>query len=473
MKYLENFYIDGQWVKPHGTETTRVVNPANLQVCLTLPNANAKDVDHAFAAARRAFASWSITSGAERQELLNRVADEMERRTDDFIDAHVETLGVPRHQAHMVHIEAPVEAMRYFASLAPNVDDIERVSGMLVTREPVGVCALINPWNYPLLQMVGKVAPALAAGCTVVEKPSEQTPSADYIMAEIFDKVGLPAGVFNLLNGVGAEIGPLMSKHAEADMVSFTGSTRAGVSVAIEAAPTVKRVCQELGGKSPFIITGDADLSSAIKYGVDNVFLNAGQTCDALTRMLVPQELYADCIKIVKQVAAEHRVGDPEDPASTVGPLVSEQQRQRVADYIALGEQEGADVIVGGSDLPDRLKNGAYVVPTVFGRVTPEMRIAQEEIFGPVLCVMTYQTIEEAIAIANDTEFGLSAAVWAKDREDAVAIAKKLRVGQCFIQGGFFRVDAPFGGFKQSGNGREWGVAGLAEYLETKAIIGE
>ena len=472
MRERNTFYIGGEWVAPKGPDVTDVINPADLSVCARIPNATKADVDAAFQAAHAAFKAWSETSGEARKLLLLRVADEMERRIDDFIDVHVDSLGIPRHQAQMVHVDGPIEAVRYFAELAASLDQVHTVPGMRIHREPVGVCALINPWNYPLLQMIGKVAPALAAGCTVVEKPSEETPEADFIMAEIFDSAGLPAGVFNLINGVGADVGPLMSSHPLADMVSFTGSTRAGVSVALEAAPSVKRVCQELGGKSPLIITQDADLEAAVTYGVENVFLNAGQTCDALTRRLVPTESYDKVIEIARAVAADHRVGDPEDASTTIGPLVSMRQKARVDHYLEVGVAEGAELIVGGPGLPSGVDAGAYVQATIFGRVTPEMTIAREEIFGPVVCIMTYDSIEQAIEIANDSPFGLSAAVWAGDEATACGIAQQLRAGQCFIQGGCFRVDAPFGGYKQSGNGREWGEAGLAEYIETKAIIG-
>ncbi len=468
---FNEFYIGGQWLKAQGQTYTDVINPANLELVARVANANQADVDAAFEAAHKAFDSWSQTSAAERRELMLAAADEMQNRVDDFVDAHVATLGVPRHQAAEMQIDGPIEAMRYFADLALKTEEEKRVEGMLIIKEPVGVCALINPWNYPLLQMLGKVGPALAAGCTMVEKPSEETPTVDFIMAEIFHKVGLPAGVFNLISGVGADIGPMMSSHPLADMVSFTGSGRSGISVAQQAAPTIKRVCQEMGGKSPFIITADADLYAAVEYGVNNVFLNAGQTCDALTRMLVPAEAYEQVSAIAQAVAATHVTGDPENAQTTVGPLVAMRQKVMVDEYIKLGIEEGAELLAGGVGYPVGIEQGAFVQPTIFGRVTPAMRIAREEIFGPVLCIMCYDDIEQAVQIANDTEYGLSSAVWAKDKAAAEVIARRMRAGQCFIQGGYFRVDAPFGGYKQSGNGREWGEGGLAEYLETKAII--
>jgi len=471
IKEYRQFYIDGAWVNPSSQNVNDVINPATEEVCARVASANKDDIDRAFEAAYRAFPSWSATTAAERQRLLLAVADEMEVRKHDFIDAHVETLGVPQHLAAEMQIDGPIEAVRYYANLAPGIEQDLEVDGMTVMREAVGVCALICPWNYPLLQMIGKVAPALAAGCTVVEKPSEETPTADFIMAEIFHKVGLPSGVFNLVSGQGSVIGPLMSSHPLADLVSFTGSTRAGISVAECAAPTVKRVCQELGGKSALIITKDANLQEAVPYGIENVFLNTGQTCDALTRMLVQRDVYDEAVDIAKLTASKHVTGDPLNPSTTVGPLVSAAQKRSVDAGIEQGLAEGATLIAGGTGYPDGISKGAYVKPTIFGDVSADMSVAREEIFGPVLCMMPYDSIDEAVEIANSSEYGLGSAVWAEDKQAALAIARRLRAGQCFIQGGYFRVDAPFGGYKQSGNGREWGEAGLQEYLETKAII--
>ena len=429
------------------------------------------DVDNAVAAARSAFPAWSQTSSAERRRLLLAVADEMEARAEDFVDAHVMCMGIPRHQAMDYQVSAPIEAVRYYADMCDHVDVVHEAGNVITLREALGVCVLINPWNYPLLQMIGKVAPALAAGCTVIAKPAEQTPLPDVIMAEIFHKVGLPAGVFNLIMGQGSEIGHRLCSHPDVDMVSFTGSTASGIKVAQAAAPSVKRVCQELGGKSPFIITEDADLEAAVRYGTENVILMGGQTCDALTRMFVPASRYEKAVAIAKTVAEEQIVGDPLDPVTTMGPLASMAHRERVLSYIHKGMDEGARLITGGPARPDGCKTGAYVRPTIFADVTPDMIIAREEIFGPVLSIMKYETIEQAIQMANDTEFGLSSAVWAKDKPAALAIAKRLQAGQCYIQGGYFSLHAPFGGYKQSGNGREWGEHGLEEYLETKAIV--
>ena len=465
------FYIDGTWTAPSNDKTIPVINPANLEACALMACAAETDVDKAAKAARRAFPKWSRTSGEERAALMLKMADAMEFRKEDFIEAHVQTMGIPRRLAYEVQIEGPIQAVRYYADLARNTDSDQSEGGFLLAREPIGVCALINPWNYPLLQMIGKVAPALAAGCTMLLKPAEQTPLQDIIMAEIVDSIGLPEGVFNLITGVGSEIGPKMSSHPLVDMVSFTGSTSSGISVAMNAAPTIKRVCQEMGGKSAFIIAEGADLQAAIKYGVDNVMLNTGQTCDALTRMLVPRAHYQEAIDIATKCATEHVVGDPNSQETTVGPLASMTQRERVVDYIQQGIDSGAKLLLGGGEFPKGLENGAYISPTLFADVDREMVIAKEEIFGPVLCMMAYDSIEEAIEIANELEYGLSSAVWAESNNEAIKIAHQLRAGQCFIQGSYFRLNAPFGGYKGSGNGREWGEAGLSEYQELKAIV--
>jgi aldehyde dehydrogenase (NAD+) len=341
----------------------------------------------------------------------------------------------------------------------------------IVVTEAIGVCVLINPWNYPLSQLVGKLGPALAAGCTMVVKPSEQTPLQDLILAEIIDQSSLPAGVFNLLTGVGSQIGKTLCSHSLVDMVSFTGSTLAGIKVAQAAASTVKRVCQELGGKSPYIIAPSADLAAAVRYGVEDVMINSGQSCNALTRMLVPAEQLAEVEVIAKHVAEEWQLGDPMLAATNIGPLSSHQQQRRVLSYIEKGVAQGAKLVCGGSQLPEALSKGAYVMPTIFSNVSNDMIIAQEEIFGPVLSIIPYQNIQHAIDLANDTPFGLSSGVFAADQTAAIKIASKLRAGQCYLQGAFFNTDSPFGGYKQSGNGREWGLEGLKEYTETKAMV--
>lgn len=471
MRKLDRFYIGGQWSAPHSAQSLDVINPATNRPCLSMSCADETDVNDAVKAARAAFASWAKTDAQTRSGFLLAAADAMEARIEDLIDAHTLCMGIPRHQAVDFQIAAPIEAMRYYAELCHKVDNITETANITILQEPIGVCVLINPWNYPLMQMVGKVAPALAAGCTVVAKPAEQTPLADIIMAEIFDAIGLPKGVFNLIMGIGAQIGGPLCAHADVDMVSFTGSTAAGIKVAQAAAPTVKRVCQELGGKSPLIITEDADLAAAVTYGVENVMLMGGQTCDALTRMLVPASQYDAAIAIAKQIAEAQIIGNPLEARTTLGPLASNTHRDRVLAYIQLGIDEGAELITGGLARPDNCHIGAYVKPTIFAGVTQNMRIAREEIFGPVLCILKYDTLEQAIEMANDSEFGLSSAVYAKDKAAALKIAKEMQSGQCYIQGGSFSIHAPFGGYKRSGNGREWAEHGLHEYLETKAII--
>jgi len=475
MRKLDKFYIGGHWSSPNSPNTLTVLNPATHAPCLEMACADAVDCDKAIAAARSALPSWAATPVAKRAEYLNALADGIEARRDDLCDALTMTLGIPRHQAYHFQLAPPIEGLRFYAGLGDHVDKTERIDNILITQEPVGVCVLIDPWNYPLFQLIGKVAPALMAGCTMVAKPAEQTPLCDVIFAEIADEAGLPAGVFNMITGIGADIGPVLSSHPDVDMVSFTGSTRAGISVAQSAAPGIKRVCQELGGKSAFIITEDAPLDEAVPYGVDNVMMMAGQTCDALSRMLVPASLYDRVAELAVQAAEAHTVGDPFDPQTTIGPMSSQAQKSRVIAHIKTGSEEGAELLTGGAERPGGLtkpfSDGAFVQPTIFGAVTPDMTIAREEIFGPVLSIMTYDDLDEAITIANDSEYGLSSAVWAGTAEQATQIAKRLEAGQCFIQGGSFSVKAPFGGFKQSGNGREWGVKGLEEYLETKAII--
>ena len=471
MKQFDKLYINGKWVQPNSIDIIEVVNPATESICACVPNGNREDVNAAVASARRAFDGWAHTPAQKRTEIMHAVADEMQRRAGELIGAHVITMGCPRHLAAGLHVDAPIAAMHNYAERAAQMDTVEEKDNVLVYKEPIGVCALINPWNYPLHQLIGKVAPALAAGCTIIAKPAAQTPLQDFIMAEIFEAVSLPAGVFNLVSGSGSEIGPALSSHPQVDMVSFTGSTYAGIKVAEAAASTVKRVCQELGGKSPYIITEDADLEAAVRYGVEDVMLNTGQTCNALTRMFVPRGCYEKAVGIAKKAAEENIVGDPNDSSVTMGPMASAAQKQIVLNYIKAGIAEGARLVTGGIDMPPGLQVGAYVQPTIFADVTNEMVIAREEIFGPVLCMIVYDNIDEAIEMANDTVYGLASGVYAKNKAGARKIARRIRAGQCYIQGSYFNLEAPFGGFKQSGNGREWGEQAMNEYVEIKAII--
>lgn len=471
MRQFDKLYINGKWVKSNSTDIIEIINPATESPCASVPRANREDVNAAVLSARQAFDSWAHTPTQKRAQIMKAAADEMQRRIDELIDAHVITMGCPRHLTAELHVDAPIAAMRMYADRAAQMDEVQEKGGVFVCKEPIGVCALINPWNYPLHQLMGKVAPALAAGCTIVSKPATQTPLQDFIMAEIFETVNLPTGVFNLVSGSGSVIGPMLSCHPLVDMVSFTGSTSAGIKVAEAAAPTVKRVCQELGGKSPYIITEDADLEAAVRYGVQDVMLNTGQTCNALTRMFVPRSRYEEAVSIAKKVAEENKVGDPDDGSVSMGPMASASQKQTVIKYIETGISEGARLITGGIGMPPGLHVGAYVQPTIFADVTNQMVIAREEIFGPVLCMISYDNIEEAIQMANDTAYGLASGVYAKNKASALEIARRIRAGQCYIQGGYFNIEAPFGGFKQSGNGREWGDQAMHEYIEIKAII--
>ncbi|MBY4677772.1 aldehyde dehydrogenase family protein [Marinobacterium arenosum] len=471
MKIYDKLYIDGQWTTANSTGTIEVVNPATEQIIARTAKADATDVDRAVRAARRAFADWSRTSSEQRADYISRLADELEKRCDQMVQTVTAEMGAPLGFSREVQVEDPIDALRKHAARCALLDESRQVGNAQVIREPVGVCAFINPWNYPLHQMIGKIAPALAAGCTMVVKPSEITPLHAFLLAEAVDAAGLPAGVFNLVNGDGPEVGEPMCTHPEVDMVSFTGSTRAGVRIAQMAAPTIKRVCQELGGKSPFLICEDADLETAVKLGVDDVMLNSGQTCTALTRMLLPQSRYEEAVAIAKEYAESLKVGDPLAEDTFLGPMVSKAQLETVRRYIGIGVEEGARLVTGGLEPPAGLNKGYYQRPTIFADVNNQMTIAREEIFGPVLCMIPYRDVAEAVEIANDTPYGLSARVWAANTDYASALARQIRAGQVYINDGFWNNEAPFGGYKQSGNGRELGDHGVEEFFETKALI--
>lgn len=470
MRTYEKFYINGQWVEPIGKGTSEVINPATGEVSATVPYGNAEDANAAVAAARAAFDSWSRTSAAERADFLRKIAVEGEKRNADFTRTIIDELGMPIKNAAVFQVDPLSIICNSFADKASQMEEDKAVGNSLVVKEPIGVCVMINPWNYPIWQMIGKVAPALAAGCTMVVKAASQTPSHLFIFAEICDAVGLPAGVFNMVHGSGREIGAALSSHPEVDMVTFTGSTAAGVQVSKSAAPDVKRVCLELGGKSPFIITEEADLEAAMEFGVNDAMVNTGQTCNALTRMIIHESVYDRAVELAKSRAEALTVGDPTDPDVFVGPMSSAAQKQTVLGYIKQGIAEGARLVTGGIDVPASLTTGNYVLPTIFADVTNDMVIAQEEVFGPVLVMIKYSTVDEAVEIANDTPYGLAAGVWAGDKDKATAIGRRIRAGQCAINGGDANHEAPFGGYKQSGNGREFGVEGLHEYCELKAL---
>ena len=467
---MRDIYVDGQWVPSAGTGTIDIVNPATEEVLDTVPEGAGEDVDAAVAAARRAFESWAATPVEERCRYVGLISEKLHERQDEIARTISADVGTPLKIAQKVQAGLPITVSRTFSDPAALGEFAEEVGNSLVVREPIGVVGAITPWNYPLHQVVAKVAPALAAGCTVVLKPSEVAPLAAYLLAEIIDEIGLPAGVFNMVSGTGPAVGEVIAKHPDIDMVSFTGSVRAGSAVSEAAAATVKRVALELGGKSPNVILPDADLDAAVKAGVNNAYLNGGQTCTALTRMIVHRDQRDRVVELLAGAAAKFTAGDPADPGTRLGPMVSAAQRDRVRGYIEKGIAEGATLVAGGPEAPEGVAKGYYVRPTVFADVTPDMTIAQEEIFGPALSVLTYDTEDEAVRIANDTAYGLAAAVWAGDDEHALAVAKRIRAGQVDVNGGAFNPMAPFGGYKQSGNGRELGRHGLEEFLETKSI---
>lgn len=466
------FYIDGQWVDPVTPRTLEVVNPATEEVCGRISMGSPADVDAAVAAAVRAQPAFGATTVAERKALLQSILDVFARRHDDVAEAIMIEMGAPWKLAKHAqaasgpqHLGAALKVLETFA--------FEEVHGTTaVVKEPIGPCALITPWNWPINQIAVKVAPALAAGCTMVLKPSEVAPFSANVFAEILDEAGVPAGVFNLVHGDGPGVGSALSVHPDIAMVSFTGSTRAGVAVAQNAAPSVKRVAQELGGKSANIILDDADLGRAVSSGVRACFDNSGQSCNAPTRMLVPRALLAEANEIARAQAQKTRVGDPRDEKTHLGPVVSAAQWQKIQDLIQAGIDEGATLLAGGTGRPDGLERGFFVKPTVFTDVNNDMTIAREEIFGPVLCIIPYDSESDAIRIANDTPYGLSGAVSSSSIERARNVARQLRTGMVHINGASLDALAPFGGYKMSGNGREWGAHGLDEFLEVKSVYG-
>ncbi|VVO39147.1 aldehyde dehydrogenase family protein [Pseudomonas fluorescens] len=469
MGNYSRLFIDGAWQTPSGQGLAEVINPATETVAGSVPLGDERDVERAVAAARRAFGAWSRTSSSVRAAYIRALVEQLQARADEMAQVITAELGMPVQWCRSVQVEGPIAGLEQYVEIAGLMDEVREVGNSLVIREPVGVCAFINPWNYPLHQLIGKLAPALAAGCTVVVKPSQETPLHAFLLAEMIEAIGLPAGVFNLVSGPGSKVGEALARHPDVDMVSFTGSTGAGVRVAHSAAPSVKRVCLELGGKSPLLIAEDADLAAAVRYGVQDVMINSGQTCTALTRMLLPASRYAEALELALAETQKLRMGDPLDPQSFLGPMCSAAQRRTVRDYIRVGQQEGARLLCGG-ETADEFERGFYLRPTLFADVDNRMRIAQEEIFGPVLCLIPYVDEAQAIQIANDSPFGLSSGVWAGSTERGLGLARQIRAGQCFINGAAFNYQAPFGGYKQSGNGREWGEEGLAEFVEVKAM---
>ena len=470
MREALKFYIDGKWTAPVEPRSLDVVNPATEKVCGKVALGSAADVDKAVKAARRAFGTWSQSTREQRIALFEKILEQYQKRAAHLAAALTEEMGAPTALANGFqvqlgagHVSKAIEVLKTFAFEEPRGET-------LIVKEPIGVCGLITPWNWPMNQIAVKVFPALATGCTMVLKPSEISPFTGQIFAEILDAAGVPAGVFNLVQGDGPGVGAALSRHPDVDMISFTGSTRAGIEIAKNAAPTVKRVTQELGGKGPNIVLDDVAFAVNVSGGVASMMLNSGQTCSAPSRMLVPKNRMDDAIRIAKEAAAQVTVGDPRGNF-TIGPMSSKAQFEKVQALIQKGVDEGATLVAGGTGRPQGLSKGYYVRPTVFANVRSDMTIAREEIFGPVLCILGYDDIDHAVEIANDTVYGLAGYVAAADLERARAVARRLRTGWVSINNGF-DFGCPFGGYKQSGNGREWGEFGLHEYLEIKGILG-
>ena len=469
-EYLK-FYINGEWVDPVAPSTLDVINPTTEEPFAKISMGGAADVEKAVAAASAAFESFSQTTPAERVELIGSILAEYTKRYDEIAQAISTEMGAPIWLSKAAQAATGQAHFATIMEILKNFEWEEKKGNYVLRREPVGVCGLITPWNWPINQISCKVGPALAAGCTMVLKPSEVAPVNAIILAEILDAAGVPAGVFNLVNGDGPSVGEAMSSHPDIHMMSFTGSTRAGVAVAKASADSVKRVSQELGGKSANIVLEDADLQQAVSSGVSQVFTNSGQSCNAPTRMLVPRKSHAEALEIAKATAEGVKPGDPFTDGTVIGPVVSEVQWNKIQGLIQKGIDEGAELVAGGTGRPDGLNVGYFVKPTVFGNVSNDMTIAREEIFGPVLSILPYDSEEEAIEIANDTPYGLSGYVQSGSVEHAMEVASQLRTGNVHLNGSGADFNAPFGGYKQSGNGREWGELGFEEFLEVKSVF--
>jgi aldehyde dehydrogenase (NAD+) len=468
----EHFYIDGEWIDPVGAPTMDVINPATEEVAGRISLGSAAHVDRAVEAARRAFPAYSQTSREERLELLRRIIALCEERKEELAQAMTAEMGTAITFSRQVHTQNAINNFREALDVLSKYKFESFMGDSLIRREPIGVCGLITPWNWPLNQVTSKLAPALAAGCTVVLKPSEIAPLSTILLTDILHEAGVPKGVFNLVNGDGPSVGEAISSHPGIDMVSFTGSTRAGILVAKAAASTVKRVCQELGGKSPNIVMPGVALEDVVPAGVLRCYTNAGQSCQAPTRMLVHRSQRDAAIVLARRTAEAVRVGDPRDPATDMGPVASKMQFDKIQGLIARGIEEGATLVCGGLGKPADANQGYFVRPTVFADVTPEMTIAREEIFGPVLSIMNYDDEDDAVEIANNTSYGLAGYVSGSSLEEARRVANRIRAGRIYLNGALANNKVPFGGYKQSGNGREHGIFGFEEYLEVKAVLG-
>jgi aldehyde dehydrogenase (NAD+) len=472
MREYMQFYINGEWVDPVTPKSLDVINPANEEVCAHISMGSEEDVNRAVAAAKAAFESFGRTSVKERLELLESCIEVYQKRYNDIADAIREEMGAPQELAAGAQAFCGLGHLQEAAKVLKTFKFEEDLGEHRVFKEPIGVCGLITPWNWPVNQISCKVAPALAVGCTMILKPSEVAPLSAYLYAQVMHEAGVPAGVFNMINGDGPAVGTALSKHPDVDMMSFTGSTRAGSLVAQNAAPTVKRVTQELGGKSPNIVLEDADLEKAVTSGVMHMYNNSGQSCNAPSRMLVPRAKLEQAEQIARKVSETVVVGDPAAPGTTMGPVVSEVQFKKIQGLIEAGVAEGAKVVTGGPGRPEGISKGYFIRPTVFSGVNNDMTVAREEIFGPVLVMIPYDTEEEAIRVANDTPYGLAGYVQSEDINHARAVASRIRAGNVHINGAAGGFDVPFGGFKQSGNGREWGAHGFTDFLEIKAVEG-
>lgn len=472
MRVYDKFYINGEWVDPVSPKSLEVINPANEEACGTISIGAAADVDKAVAAAKAAFGSFGQSSREQRIAILEAIIAAYQNNYSDIADVISEEMGAPTSLAVNAQAAMGVAHLSTALEVLKTYNFEEELGGTRIFKEPIGVCGLITPWNWPINQIACKVAPALAVGCTMVLKPSEVAPLSGYLFSRVIDEAGIPAGIYNMVNGDGPGVGTALSSHPDVDMMSFTGSTRAGSLVAQNAAPTVKRVTQELGGKSANILLDDVDITAAVTRGVEHIFTNTGQSCNAPTRMLVPAAKMDEAAAVAAKVAEKVVVGDPRAEGTTMGPVVSEAQYTKIQGLIGKGIEEGATLVCGGLDRPDGIEKGYFIKPTIFANVNNDMAIAREEIFGPVLSILPYSNDEEAIAIANDTPYGLAGYIQGEDTERMRKVASRIRAGNIALNGIGGGPDVPFGGYKQSGNGREWGHHGFTDYLEIKAVSG-